>query len=110
MKFCPKCGSLLKIEEIREKRYFVCPNCRYREEAKRERMIVSERIPKDEKKKVVLFKKGEELEQFPITKISCPSCGNNEAYWWVQQTRSADEPPTTFYKCRKCGYTWRSYG
>jgi DNA-directed RNA polymerase subunit M len=110
MKFCPKCGSLLKIEEIKDKRYLVCPNCRYKEEAKRERMIVGERIQKDEKKKIVLFKKMEELEQFPVTKVSCPQCDNNEAYWWVQQTRSADEPPTTFYKCRKCGYTWRSYG
>ncbi|MEM4865380.1 MAG: hypothetical protein QXY09_02690 [Acidilobaceae archaeon] len=25
------------------------------------------------------------------------------------QTRAADEPPTRFYRCTKCGYTWREY-
>jgi len=110
MKFCPKCGSLMKIEEIRGKKYFVCPNCGYKEEAKREKLVLGEKVLKDESKKVVVFGKGEELEQLPITKVTCPKCGNDEAYWWVQQTRSSDEPPTTFYKCKKCGYTWRSYG
>jgi len=25
------------------------------------------------------------------------------------QTRAADEPPTRFYRCTKCGHTWREY-
>jgi len=78
--------------------------------SKDRKMILEERIVKDESKKVVVFGKGEELEQLPVTKVGCPKCGNEEAYWWVQQTRSSDEPPTTFYRCKKCGYTWRSYG
>ncbi|MCD6114052.1 MAG: transcription factor S, partial [Thermoprotei archaeon] len=39
----------------------------------------------------------------------CPKCGNREAYVWMMQTRAADEPPTRFYRCTKCGYTWREY-
>ncbi len=109
MKFCPKCGNLMTIKEIKGKRYWVCPKCNYKEEAKREKMIIGEEIKRDESKKIVVFGKGEELEQLPVTKVICPKCGNDEAYWWVQQTRAADEPPTTFYKCKKCGYTWRTY-
>lgn len=110
MKFCKKCESLMKIEEIKGKKYFVCPNCNYKEEAKREKMILKETSSNEKTKKVVVFGKGEELEQFPVAKVMCPKCGNEEAHWWVQQTRSSDEPPTTFYRCKKCGYTWRSYG
>jgi len=110
MKFCPKCGTLMRIEEIKDKKHFVCPKCGYKEEAKRQKMILGEKVIKDENKKVVVFGKGQELDQLPVTKITCPKCGYDEAYWWVQQTRSSDEPPTTFYRCKKCGYTWRSYG
>ncbi|RLG10996.1 MAG: transcription factor S, partial [Thaumarchaeota archaeon] len=39
----------------------------------------------------------------------CPKCGNREAYYWAVQTRSADEPMTRFFRCTKCGYTWREY-
>ncbi|MBS3055577.1 MAG: hypothetical protein J4452_03755 [Candidatus Aenigmarchaeota archaeon] len=54
--------------------------------------------------------KDEGLGELPKTHIVCPNCEHGEAAWWMQQTRSADEPPTLFYKCIKCGYGWRSYG
>ncbi|MEM3032488.1 MAG: transcription factor S, partial [Nitrososphaerota archaeon] len=41
--------------------------------------------------------------------VECPQCGNNEAKWWTVQTRSADEPMTQFFRCTKCGHTWREY-
>ena len=109
MKFCPKCGSLMRVEEIGNKKYFVCPTCKHKDKVKKEKMILGEKVLKNSKK-VVVFGKGEELGQLPLTKVTCPKCENEDAYWWVQQTRSSDEPPTTFYKCKKCGYTWRSYG
>lgn len=45
----------------------------------------------------------------PTIKIECEKCGNDEAVWWMLQTRSADEPTTQFYRCTKCQYTWRDY-
>lgn len=45
----------------------------------------------------------------PRTKKECKKCKNNEAYYWLIQTRSADEPPTQFFKCVKCKHTWREY-
>ena len=36
----------------------------------------------------------------------CPDCAHNMAYYHQLQTRSADEPMTTFYKCIKCSKQW----
>jgi DNA-directed RNA polymerase subunit M len=49
-------------------------------------------------------------DALPKTKATCSKCSHNEAVWWVQQTRSADEAPTVFYRCTKCKHSWREYG
>ena len=48
-------------------------------------------------------------ENVDSTDVVCPNCGNGRAYFMQMQTRSADEPMTTFYKCteQKCSITWR---
>lgn len=38
----------------------------------------------------------------------CPECGNIQAYWWIVQTDSGDEPSTQFFRCTKCNHTWRT--
>lgn len=45
----------------------------------------------------------------PTTAVRCEECGHNVAYWWLRQLRSADESETRFFKCTKCGCTWREY-
>jgi len=45
----------------------------------------------------------------PKTRVKCPKCGNNEAFWVLRQTRAADEPETRIYRCTECGYSWREY-
>ena len=56
-----------------------------------------------------VIEKGEDVNTLPTTKAVCPECGHTEASWWLQQTRSADEAETRFFKCLKCGHTWREY-
>ncbi len=51
----------------------------------------------------------EAKEELPTIKIDCGKCGHNKAVWWMLQTRSADEATTQFYRCIKCGHTWRNY-
>lgn len=41
-------------------------------------------------------------------KAECPKCGNHEAYWWIVQTDTAEEPSTQFFRCTKCKHTWRT--
>ena len=53
--------------------------------------------------------RNEGKDTMPTIEIECEKCGNNEAVWWMLQTRSADEPTTQFYRCTKCEYTWRNY-
>jgi DNA-directed RNA polymerase subunit M len=43
----------------------------------------------------------------PTTEIRCPECGHDEAYWYMQQIRSADESETRFFVCTKCDHRWR---
>lgn len=107
MKFCEKCGNLLIVKKKVKHTYLICRNCGKEFKMHGERIKVSETI-RESKKRIIVMKK-EGISEFPTTKTICPKCENGLAYWWMQQTRSADEPPTLFYKCTKCGYAWRSY-
>jgi DNA-directed RNA polymerase subunit M len=103
MKFCPKCEVKLKKDGSDLK----CSKCGY----------VDGGTPTQQKKVIQeestepfnVFEENEGEESLPTIKIECESCGNDEAVWWMLQTRSADEPTTQFYRCTKCRYTWRNY-
>jgi len=96
------------IADKKKKGYLVCRKCGYRMKSK-ERVEITEAIH-GKKKEIVVMGKDEGVAELPTTRIMCPKCENMEAYWWMQQTRSADEPPTIFYRCKKCGFSWRTYG
>ncbi len=70
------------------------------------KIISSEKIQKHESIQVINEK---EINTYPQVEIKCPLCKNKKAYFWTQQTRSADESETKFYKCTKCKHTWRVY-
>lgn len=103
--FCPKCGSILLPKKEGSKKVLVC-SCGYKT-SKLDAVTIKETVEKKEKD-VEVIDKGE-LETLPKTRVSCPKCGNNEAYFWLVQTRAGDEPETKFLKCTKCGHTWRDY-
>lgn len=109
IKFCVKCGNLLTIERKGKRTTLVCSKGHKQPKASREKLLISEHIT-NQKKGIVVMGKDEGIAELPTTKIMCPKCDNMEAHWWMQQTRTADEPPTLFYRCKKCNYSWRSYG
>ncbi|MBU5537205.1 MAG: transcription factor S [Candidatus Aenigmatarchaeota archaeon] len=109
MRFCEKCGNLLVVEKKRKNIYLVCRKCKRVYKTKGEKLRIGSAITEGKKKIIVMTEK-DQFAELPKTKIICPKCENMEAYWWMQQTRSTDEPPTMFYRCTKCGYSWRSYG
>lgn len=106
MEFCPECGSLMYPKKEGVKVHLICKNCGHTEKV-------------NDSKKYRLVKEGKRKEAPPViegnqggiskTKENCPKCGYGEAYWWMQQTRGADEPTTRFYRCVKCNHTWREY-
>ena len=63
----------------------------------------------NEIKHFMVLDENEGKDVLPTIEIECEKCGNNQAVWWMLQTRSADEPTTQFYRCTKCSYTWRNY-
>lgn len=56
---------------------------------------------------VVLGKEEAKIRTLPKMKTDCPKCGNHEAFYWLVQTRGADESSTQFFRCTQCGATWR---
>lgn len=104
MRFCPKCKSMM----FPKNGNYECRKCEYTEpiENEKQKAFVS-KSEIDEHEVVVL--EGEINTGLPTTRVKCPECGNTTAYWWLRQLRSADESETRFFKCTKCGLTWREY-
>ena len=103
MKFCPKCEARLKLADSESE--FKCTKCGYSEKGAK----ATKQVKVEGGSTIDVLDENEKKEALPVIKIDCEKCGNNEAVWWMLQTRSADEPTTQFYRCVKCSYTWRNY-
>jgi len=109
MQFCPKCSNLLVVDKKRKAAVLYCRKCKKVIRGKSEKVKITELVF-EPKREIVIMEKDELMGDLPKTRMMCPKCEHVEAFWWMQQTRAADEPPTMFYKCVKCRYAWRSYG
>ena len=103
--FCPKCGSILIPVKKGKSTSMKCRNCGYSSR----RDVKSLKIFETVKKKKVVTVLEKDTTPLPMTEKMCPKCEHPRSYWWLQQTRSADEPPTQFFRCEKCKHTWREY-
>jgi len=101
MEFCQKCGSMILVDKNKA----ACMNCGYKSK-KKPKIESSEKIEK--KETIAIVREGEDNTN-PIVDITCLKCKNKKCYFWTSQTRSSDESETKFYKCVKCGHTWRVY-
>ncbi len=101
MEFCPKCGAIL-IQKIKN---MGCPRCGYSKKEKSD-LKTSEKM--DKKEKTEIYSKNNE-KILPIVVEKCKKCGHDKSYFWTVQTRAGDEAETKFFKCVKCGNTWREY-
>lgn len=101
MEFCPKCGAIL----ILKTKNYGCPRCTYSSKTK-VILKTSEKI--DQKNKGVSVSK-QDTSVHPIVNETCKECKHEKAYFWTVQTRASDEAETKFFKCVKCGNTWREY-
>lgn len=100
MNFCPECKSMM----IPREGVLVCRKCGFEKEKEGQSVILKDAVK--EREEVILE---EESAGMPTMKVKCPDCGNNTAYWWLRQLRSADEAEVRFFRCTKCKKTWREY-
>jgi len=105
MEFCDECGGMLVPEKESGETSFTCRNCGLEADGDGEPMNITETKQNNEDGLI-----GEEdTESLPETDAECDECGNDTAYYYLQQTRAADESETRFYICMKCGNKWRDY-
>ena len=104
--FCPSCGVLLTLQEGNKGHEFGCKTCTYAFVVKKR--IISRKYPVMKEMDEVLsdaeaWKNAEETDE------KCPKCEHMRAYFMQLQTRSADEPMTTFYRCcnTDCAFRWK---
>ena len=107
--FCDKCGSVLIPQRKGSSLTLVCRKCGKKASTKGKKDFKITISTSKKAEKIVVVDKKAEIEVLPRTEAQCPKCEHGEAYWWMQQTRAADEAPTRFYRCVKCGHTWREY-
>ncbi|MEM1737670.1 MAG: transcription factor S [Nitrososphaerota archaeon] len=107
VELCPKCGKIMILRKT-NKPAWICSKCGYEKPV--QGGIVYTKVRKRSGAAIMVVEKEEEEKVLPVTtEVACPNCEAREAYYWSVQTRSADEPMTQFFRCRKCGHTWREY-
>lgn len=105
--FCPFCENILFVQESATSNIqLVCNICPIYFPVKR-----TFRIRNYYKlKEIDDVLGGEEAwKNVDSTEERCPKCAHPRAYFMQIQTRSADEPMTTFYRCcnPNCNHNWR---
>lgn len=113
IEFCPKCGMRLTLKRKKDSKeaFLSCIKCGYERQVEAPIPSPSKRVTeiKPEDSIVVIGEKEQKLKTLPVITVECPKCGNNFAYVWQVQTRGADESSTQFFRCTRCGYTFREY-
>lgn len=83
---------------------FICKNCG--EEVEPEIVEMDGSVNTKAETRELRVDDEKNVATLPKTRIMCDKCGNTEAYYYMRQNRSADEPETIFYRCTKCNYKW----
>jgi len=99
MQFCPKCKTLMRHKAGKA----ICAKCGHSDA--HAKIATSEKM--GEKRPIAIVRDSDALVN--KVKQECPKCHHEEAAFWTKQTRSSDEAETQFFKCLKCGHTWRKY-
>ncbi|MEB3780258.1 MAG: transcription factor S [Desulfurococcales archaeon] len=113
LRFCPRCGGILYPRVRGGVKQLFCPRCGYEENMMDPGDVykMKTRVEHSPRERMIIVSDQDPPPTASIVKgeMRCPKCGHDELLFWMMQTRAADEPPTRFYRCRRCGYTWREY-
>ncbi|MFB6253925.1 MAG: transcription factor S [Halobacteriaceae archaeon] len=99
MEFCDDCGAMMKTQD----QLWVCTSCGNKSPKDPEANYV---ITEDQEANEIIETEAQDTG-LPTTSTVCPECGNDEAHWYMQQIRAADESETRFFICTECEHRWR---
>lgn len=104
--FCPVCGGLLKVGNGSAVQRMECLTCPYIHNIMEP--LTNKKFPRLKELRDVMggdaaWENADSMEE-ACTKEGCT---NRRAYFFQLQTRSADEPMTTFYRCTTCAHQWK---
>jgi DNA-directed RNA polymerase subunit M len=109
--FCPECSNLLRKRLMDGELFLIC-RCGYKEKVEENDSDLAKEALKKKKeleKNLIIISEEDKIKVHPIVDKYCPKCGHKKAEAWQEQTRSADEASTSFFRCVKCNHTWREY-
>jgi DNA-directed RNA polymerase subunit M len=91
---------------------FACPRCGWTQKATEGELVAhgteKRRLDKFDDIGLIEDPKAFKMQIWPIDdQVRCGKCGTFGAYYYMRQTRRADEPTTAFYECVKCGNKWK---
>lgn len=115
MKFCDECGGMLVSEKENGESKMKCRNCgEFQEDIDEDEMKVTEEKEEDPMDRLNVSSEDDQETTRPTTMKECPNCSEDsddekQHEWWMEQTRSSDEPPTRFYECTECGNVHKEY-
>lgn len=115
MKFCDECGGMLVSEKENGESKMKCRNCgEFQEDIEEDEMKVTEEKEEDPMDRLNVSSEEDQETTRPTTMKECPNCSEDsddgkQHEWWMEQTRSSDEPPTRFYECTECGNVHKEY-
>jgi DNA-directed RNA polymerase subunit M len=112
MEFCATCGTRLTYEKSKGKKLALyCPKCKKKfdsgvNEIKKEKKAM---LPKNDHTDgiVLIDKKAQKLRTLPIVDADCFKCKGKKAETWKLDLGSEDNMQAIFYRCTRCGHTWR---
>jgi DNA-directed RNA polymerase subunit M len=111
MEFCEKCGTRLRVKQVKMGNESIigitCDQCG--SVSKKDKIREKSDAVASKEAIKILGEESNKIEPLPTTSADCPKCDNSTAYWWLLQTRGADEGLTHFFRCTKCNHTWRIY-
>jgi DNA-directed RNA polymerase subunit M len=111
VEFCPECENMLRKKLMDGKPSLAC-RCGYHQDIVPNDVEVQNNIQKKNdalKNNLIVVSEDDKISIHPIVSKDCPKCKNDKVEAWQEQTRSADEPSTSFFRCTKCKHTFREY-
>lgn len=109
MRFCPKCGAILKIVH-RSKASLQCRKCSYKTRLQQNVSVGKKAYNSISgiNEVAVVGREESRLRTFPVVRVICPRCGATQSEVWTVAVGSEGTTSSfTFFRCTLCGYTRR---